>query len=207
MKWYKRSCRVFSASCILHVDTLLSFSKLIPFLTICKFAMRRRTRPTLEFMTIFAFESHFTYVVILYSLSYIYGYCCLSFTMHHYFETRIHVSTICWVDVISGHDMYFIYMTWSYSFGRCDNPALWVCTPRLVYIYVSCCIYVYHGVEDGFGWYVVVCEVIRMVVVDWLRFEGLLLLLSIYIYIYISCIGLCFIIWHLCHVGTRSDLR
>ena len=41
LKWYVGHVVILPASCILHVGTLLSFSKLIPSLIICRYALRR----------------------------------------------------------------------------------------------------------------------------------------------------------------------
>ena len=81
------TCRHFSTSCILHVGTLLSFPKLIPFLTICRYALRRwrdyghRTSCCHTLLRAFTLLSSCTFSM--------YSEYCLSFTHAPLFLDRI----------------------------------------------------------------------------------------------------------------------
>ena len=157
--------QTFSAYWILHIGTLLSFSKLIPSLIYMQVCLEEEDAPVdvvhIAYMLLRAISLMLLYCIVL---------SCIYYSCIIIFGTRIHVSTICQVDVISGRIMYFqilllmscitifetrihalpyvrqtwypvvtyIYIFFLYClfFWRYDNPALWVCTPRHIYVHV-----------------------------------------------------------------------
>ena len=99
------SYKHFSASCILHVGTLLNFSKLIPSLIYMQVCLEQEDSSlTLSFLFIWAFESILFYCHIVRTYC-IYGYCYLSFVMYHYLLDSNTHPTICQVGVVSGRYM------------------------------------------------------------------------------------------------------
>ena len=123
---------IFSTSCIVHVGTLLSFPKLIPLPIYVGYPWGGGAM--FGFWTSWHIGSwerllHYCHIAHFICTMDIVSY----FLMHHYFWTG-YVFYHIWgrLDI---RLVIMLYFSW-FMYWRCDIPALWECSPRLISHYV-----------------------------------------------------------------------